>query len=259
MAELSETYIHLRPFDPSEAVLRDLGRAADSIAYGVARDIYGTGVEVEVTLEKGSLKSWITVSASSIFLIYGGVANYKGFKESVLEMCKDARRFGFNVCQKFQSAAGTSEQQIYRVEKRLKTPGRISRLIRRMERLEKNLDKLDHQQVRQELIDAGQQLEIILLDLPVEDTDILQQQLRYRNLPPIKQWPEPLPSHDHSPQAVVHPTTYRQDGQSITIEDRRYQVTTSSQDAQVVLYHNKFPTASPPPQSPGLIPVKRLP
>jgi hypothetical protein len=230
VAELSETYIHLRPFDPSEAVLQELGRAADSIAYNVARDVYGTGVEVEVTLEKGSLKSWITVSASSIFLIYGGVANYKGFKESVLEMCKDARRFGFNIYQKFESAAGTSEKQIYRVEKRLKTPGRISRLIRRMERLEKNMDKLDHQQVQRELIGARQQLEVILVDLPAEDANVLQQQLQYRKLPPIKQWPEPPPSHDHFPNAVGHPATYRQDGQSITIEDRT-----------------------------GLIPVKRLP
>src|SRR5262249_47660412 len=107
--------------------------------------------------------------------------------------------FGFNICQKFESAAETSQEQIYRVEKRLKTPGRISRLVRRMERLEKNLDKLDHQQVQQELIGARQQLETILLDLPAEDANVLQQQLRYRKLPPVKQWPEPLPSHDHFP------------------------------------------------------------
>jgi hypothetical protein len=259
MAELSETYIHLRPFDPSEAVLRDLGRASRLNRVRRCKGYLWHRRRSGTYFRKG-LSEIVDYCFCQFHISHlWGVGNYKGFKESVLEMCKDARRFGFNVCQKFQSAAGTSEKQIYRVEKRLKTPGRISRLIRRMERLEENLDKLDHQQVRQELIDAGQQLEIILLDLPVEDTDILQQQLRYRNLPPIKQWPEPLPSRDHSPQAVVHPTTYRQDGQSITIEDRRYQVTTSSQDAQVMLYHNKFPTASPPPQSPGLIPVKRLP
>jgi hypothetical protein len=88
MAELSETYIHLRPFDPSEAVLRDLGRAADAIAYGVARDIYGTGVEVEVTLEKGSLKSWITVSASSIFLIYVVLPIIRGLRKVFLKCAK---------------------------------------------------------------------------------------------------------------------------------------------------------------------------
>jgi hypothetical protein len=142
MTEIAEAYIHLRPFSVSESTLRAIGRSADSIAYSVAREIYGPTVNIEVKLEAGSLKGRIMVIASSAFLLYGGIADYKGFKESVAEMCADARSFGADVCGKFTKAAGASKRQVYRTERRLKTLGRIARVIDRLERLQRQLSDL---------------------------------------------------------------------------------------------------------------------
>jgi hypothetical protein len=85
-------------------------------------------------------------------------------------MCNDARAFGIEVCDKFISSSGASDSQVYRVEKRRKTPGRVYRLLQRLERIESSLNDISPNVLRAELHEARQELVRILRELPAEDS-----------------------------------------------------------------------------------------
>jgi hypothetical protein len=246
MTEIAEAYIHLRPFSVSESTLRAIGRSADSIAYSVAREIYGPTVNIEVKLEAGSLKGRIMVIASSAFLLYGGIADYKGFKESVAEMCADARSFGADVCGKFTKAAGASKRQVYRTERRLKTPGRIARVIDRLERLQRQLSDLSPRQVQQELYDINRQLEQIVRDLPPEDAELLEEQVELKGLPPIRNWPQRAPKGQVDlPKVALLPRSNTQQTLPEMLADENHEFTTKP-TVPLLIYHNRFSTEHPP-------------
>lgn len=124
MTELAQAYIHLKPYSASRRDIQSLGRYAKRIAVRAAADIYGGEVEIEVQIEEGSLVTRVTV-VGSIFSVllatYGFVANYKGFKEGVVEMCGDAREFAVDVCTPFIKKAGVPNEEVHRSERRLKT------------------------------------------------------------------------------------------------------------------------------------------
>ena len=110
MTNLAQAYIHLKPYPASERKIRSLGRYATRVAIKAAADIYGGGVEVEVQIEEGSLITRITVAGSLLLGAYSVIADYKGFKESVVEMCDDAREFAVDVCGPFIKKAGRAER-----------------------------------------------------------------------------------------------------------------------------------------------------
>jgi hypothetical protein len=83
VAQLAQSYIHLRPFRISQSNLHELGRTTDRIASEVAQRIYGPGIEVDVRLEEGSLKGWVTAIGTIVFGAYTGIASYKDFKDNI--------------------------------------------------------------------------------------------------------------------------------------------------------------------------------
>lgn len=127
VAELAQAYIHLKPYNAPDRKLRQLGRVAERLALKAAVDIYGGGVTVDIELEEGSLRTRLTVMGSIAFLVYGGIADYGGFKQSAIELCNDAREFAVDVCAPFIQRAGVSRDDVFRFERRLKTPGKLYR------------------------------------------------------------------------------------------------------------------------------------
>jgi hypothetical protein len=87
LAQLAQAYVHLKPYHASDRNIRSLGRYAKRVAIKAASEIYGGDVEIEVQLEEGSLRARITVVGTLSVLLgtYSFVANYKGFKESIVE------------------------------------------------------------------------------------------------------------------------------------------------------------------------------
>lgn len=75
---------------------------------------------------------------AALLAIYGGVADYKGFKESIVAMCDDARDFAVDVFGPFSDKAGVPTKDIYRFERRLKTPGKLYRITKRLEKTSHN-------------------------------------------------------------------------------------------------------------------------
>jgi hypothetical protein len=150
VTQLAQAYIHLKPYRASEKEVRSLGRYAKRIAIKAAAEIYGGDVEVEVQIEEGSLVTRVTI-IGLILGVYGHVADYKGFKESVVELCDDAREFAVDVCGPFVKKAGVSKEDVYRFERRLKTPGKLYRLGKRLDKLQHSVGELSPKDVQKEL------------------------------------------------------------------------------------------------------------
>lgn len=148
MTQLAQAYIHLKPYAVSEAEARSLGRSAKRTAARAARRIYGGGVAIEVEIEEGSLRTRITVISVALNILNGAnwisstVADLKGFQEGVAQLCDNAREFAVDVCNPFIAKAGVSKEEVYRFERRLKTPGRLYRFSKQLRKLEGSVDDL---------------------------------------------------------------------------------------------------------------------
>ena len=115
MAQLAQAYLHLKPYSASNKKLKALGKAADALASEAAKRISDGGVVVDVELEDGSLIVRVTVigllTGHLALEVYGKVADYKGFKESVVEHCDDAQEFAVDVCEPFRKKAGATRSR----------------------------------------------------------------------------------------------------------------------------------------------------
>lgn len=191
MAHLAEAYIHFRPFSASDRQIQSLGKYAQRVASEVAGEIYGGEVLVHVELEEGSLRTRIAIAGTIALGVYGAVANYKGFKESIVAMCEDARDFSVDVCQPFTAKAGVPFKDIYRFERRLKTPGKLYRISKRLEKLERSVSDLSPKDVQKELSNLRGELDSVAEDLTETELKIVEKVLRRPKLPPPSKWPEP--------------------------------------------------------------------
>ncbi len=175
-----------------------LGELAEQTAEGALEAAYGRHFEIEIIVEEGSGKvrvkvivGTLVVALEALHVTYSTIADYKGFKESIGELCKDARAFGDIVCNKVPAAIGVETSHVYRKERRLSTPGRLGRVIERVEQLEANYNDLTPSQVREQLRDIKRQLGRISEDVSSSDMEIIEKALTTPKLgSPIK-WPEP--------------------------------------------------------------------
>jgi hypothetical protein len=147
-------------------------------------------VTVDVRLEVGSCRTWITVGGGLLLGVYSFVGNYKGFLESIDLMCGQARQYAVDVCSAVRRESGASPTQVYRMERRLKTPGKIRRLIDELEELDKIAPKLSRKDYDERLAEITRRIEAIRRDLTEEEMAALNKTLRYENLPPLRQIPE---------------------------------------------------------------------
>ena len=201
MAQLAEAYIHLQPYSVSDRKATQLGEYLNATAIEKARNIFDHRVVIHVELEEGSLRSWVTVSGSFLLGLYGGLADYKGFKESISEIVHDARTFSEAIYEPFVKKADVSRNQIYRFERRLKTPGRMQRLVKRLERLEGSVDQLSPRAIKNELYQARKELEKIEADLAPGEWQELVRIVQRPRLPPISNWP--VEPEVHMPKVAI--------------------------------------------------------
>lgn len=190
MTQLAQAYIHLKPYSASKADVQSLGRFAKRLAIKAAAEIYGGDVEIEVQIEEGSLITRITV-VGMLFVggAYSHIADYKGFKESVVELCGDAKEFAVDVCSPFINKAGVPAEEVYRFERRLKTPGKLYRLSKRLDKLEHSVNELSPRDVQKELANIRAQLESVTRDLSAAEQSQIEIGLRRPKLPPPEKWP----------------------------------------------------------------------
>ncbi len=135
MAHLAQTYVHLRPYELNAETIQRLGAAIQESAEVAALEFYRGGVTIDVDLEEGSAKFWITVlgALEIAHIAYGTIADYKGFKESIGEMVQDARSFGDFMIEATKQQSKATDKQVFRTERRLQTPGKIKRVTEKLE------------------------------------------------------------------------------------------------------------------------------
>src|SRR5258708_6117312 len=190
MAQLAEAYIHLRPFYISAERLEELGRATDEFARAAALRIYSQPIEIEVELIEGTLWGKIKVTGQVFVTTTAVYASYAGALDTTERLCKQANLFGDYVCSSFIKEAGVTPQQVARVERRTKTPGKLLRALRRLEQLDKAAATMSKEAIEGELHKATAQLSGAIHDLSPEEAKILEKGLSFKNLPPLTDWPK---------------------------------------------------------------------
>lgn len=177
MAKLAEAYFHLRPFEIREPNLERLGMRASELALTAAISIYPDDTELIVRLSAGSLKGWTTIVVAGIFTTCSAIANYKDFKEGLSEIIADGRKFSGAFIEKFASETTKSPRQVFRTERRTKTPGKLMRATKRLEWLENNQKYLSKDDVKRERAAITEILHEAMEDLSEKDRLIVREML----------------------------------------------------------------------------------
>jgi hypothetical protein len=190
MAQLAEVYIHLQPFYVSEERLQQLGRATDEMARITAERIYEWPVEIEVELIEGTLWGKIKVTGAIVFTVFTGYASIDGAIKTTETLCKKANLFGDTVCSAFIEESGAKKEQMVRVERRLKTPGKLRRALLRIKRLDDAAARMKQTELERQLHRARLELEVTMKELDTEEGQKLLEALKFKSLPPLNQWPD---------------------------------------------------------------------
>jgi hypothetical protein len=207
VAELAQTYVHLSSYGVDAETINRLGTAAQEHAVAAAREIYRGNVTIDVRLEEGSVRLWVTVygALSVLHVGYGVIADYKGFKEGIVAICEDAQKFGTFVSDLFLKDAAATPSQIYRVERRRKLPGKIKRVIEELERLENT--QLSDTELSARLEAVQQKLVQIERELSSQEVAGLHQMLlHFEKLTPLLETLTPL---EELPRSHGRPTLPR--------------------------------------------------
>lgn len=131
MIKLAETYfrlaIHLSPSDRE---------TFDSFLVEAARqnskNLFRQKPEIEVHLEEGSLRGWITAAG-----IFTAICNYGSFRDGVEYLVKDARTFSELMLSSVKGT-GIERSVVLRTERRTAVPGKIKRILGELEELKEH-------------------------------------------------------------------------------------------------------------------------
>jgi hypothetical protein len=188
MAQLAEAYVRLRPYYVSEEQLARLGSATDEIARIGALEFYEQSVEIAVQFIEGTLWSKVKLTGAISLGVLTGYASIDGAINTTERLCKSANLFGDYVCSAFIKEAEAKPEQVERVERRLKTPGKLRRVLTRMEWLDMNATRMSKEELENELHRTKLQLESAMKDLDEGERKALEN-LEFRRLPPYRNWP----------------------------------------------------------------------
>ena len=134
MTRLAEAYFHFKRFEVSDERLEQLGREASATAAFAATGLFSPDSEIEVVLEEGSLRGWCKVIGIGLLVgTYHVAVDYKSLKENLPLIVHDARAYGETFFETFLPAIHIPSQQVYRTERRTKTPGKLLRVLERHE------------------------------------------------------------------------------------------------------------------------------
>jgi len=170
MTPVAQAYVHTAQF-PDQRVLDRWGKIAGTLSYEIAKEIFPAGTEIEISLEPGSLKTKAKVAMGALLAAYGAIATYPEFKRGLSEAILDARQFAGTFNDNFLKFTGIAREDVVRKERRTEVPGRLTRALDDLERLERNLVILPRPQIEEELRSIAYRLRVGLSELgPAERT-----------------------------------------------------------------------------------------
>ena len=199
MARLAQTSIRFRRYEISEAQFERLSIEIDAAAARIAREIYGPAVEVDVVVEAGSLLVRITVIGGLLLGTYDAISNYPDFKAGVVALVEDAEKYGSAIVDEVLKVTGQKKPD--GVSKRGMTPGRISRVIEKLEQVRELERHAPKRAVQEELREIARDVQAIERDLESQELKQIDELLESRGLPPLEKLPKPKVVEE--PRAVV--------------------------------------------------------
>ncbi len=155
----------------------------------VAVRIYGPQVEVDVVVEAGSLLVRITVIGSLLWGGYDAVSKYPDFKHGMHQLVEDAQKYGSAIVNEVVKVTGHAKPAS--ITKRDMTPGRISRVIEKLERVKELEKHAPRRVVQEELHQITRDVQAIEKDLDPEELKQVDRVLESRGLPPLEKLPKP--------------------------------------------------------------------
>ncbi len=232
MARLAQTSIRFRSYEISAARFERLSVEIDAVAARVARQIYGPSVEVDVVIEAGSLLIRITVIGSILWGTYDAISKYPDFKGDLGELVKDAQDYGSAIVDEVLKVTGQKKPDS--VAKRDMTPGKISRIIEKLERVKELEKHVPKRVIQEELQQISRDVQAIERDLAPQELKQIDEVLESRGLPPLEKLPRPVVREDLS--AIVR----EREGFARPPKPRR----------QKLRHHNRFVVGEESPRLP---------
>ncbi len=168
MAEIAEGYIHLKPFRLHRNA-DVLGEAILAKTSEIAGSIYPFSVEINVDIEEGSIRVWTTVLVG----LYTAISVYPQFKDGAKALFQDGLYFGERTIEFMEQQLKPSSSQVFRAERRTKTAGKIYRISKRIEKLERHYYSLNVDVREKEAASIRAELDKIMAHLNAEDSAFL--------------------------------------------------------------------------------------
>lgn len=165
----------------------------------MASAIYRQDIDVEVSFRQGSLEVLVVI-AGSIYLAIGRYGSFRAGLNQIIEDAKALKKLLISSLKK----DGLAEDAIL-LQKRLNaTPDRVRRLLRRIDRFERELPELGEDEARsklQRLLKAVQKL-TGEMEFP-EDIELLMKNLDERFRPPLSAIQMPYRKFDSSERRLT--------------------------------------------------------
>lgn len=185
--KIAETYIHLTIDTSSE--FRD---AAKSYLYSrantLSKEIIGKEVELSVRVEGGSFIAWATIFG---ILTFTALTKYGSLRSGIDYLVKDIRKFSQVVIDNFLHESNISEEDVYRLERRLGVPGKIQRLFKKIDRFERE----NHPETSNEIKNEADKLKKEILKILEQIQEDIDRKMFLHSLPELirNELPQQLP------------------------------------------------------------------
>ena len=128
--KLAETYFHFKT-EVSPQKLQAIEEYLFEYANSLSKDLFKGNTFINVSIEEGSLKGWVTVAG----IMYGVVVGYGSFRSGIDHIVKDAKHFSENTISHLTKKEGISQTEIIRTERRLGIPGKIQRVFKKIDKI----------------------------------------------------------------------------------------------------------------------------
>jgi hypothetical protein len=188
LSTLVTVRVTIRDFEAPEAEWRALGVEILSTATALARERAFIDATAEVELFDGSLKANAKLVGAFLFAhaAYGTIADYKGFKESVAEMRKDAHEYAMAVRAAIPEIVSHKQPVApHDVQKGriVVTADEVSELIDRLEKLKAKSGSMSGKEMDAELEKVGRLFRSLRRKLDANDAKMVEQYLTDGGLP----------------------------------------------------------------------------
>lgn len=162
MARLAQASIRFQRYEIEASKFEQFSGEIDFVAAQVTREIYGPSVEVDVVIESGSLLIQITVLGGILWGSYDAISKYPDFNAGLAQLRKDAQKYGSAIVDAVLKVTGQKKPD--KVTTRDMTPGKIARVIEKLEKVKELQQHAPTHVIQDELQEIGRDVRAIRRD-----------------------------------------------------------------------------------------------